>query len=221
MPKPKKGTVAYKRWFAARVTHGGYIGGKEQPMHYIWRSMLIRCDKPEKNYEHVRVCKRWRKYENFVADMGERPTPKHTLDRWPNPFGNYEPTNCRWATWSQQHRNKRATRIFSDGKREGSIAQWSEWLGVSRELLRYRWTKRGTLVYDKIFWMRTFKTKHKILPPIPKEKYRKNTKFFEQDGVVKSLPEWASDLGITMGCAWRRMKTTGTFDRGKVWHARP
>jgi hypothetical protein len=204
-----------------RITHGGYIGGKELPMHYIWRSMLIRCDKNHKNYEHVRVCRHWCKYENFVADMGERPTPKHTLDRWPNPFGNYEPTNCRWATWSQQHRNKRATKLFSDGKREGCIAQWSKWLGLSRPLLRYRWTKCGTLVPGKTFVMRTFGTEAVSLPTPPSLTYHKNSRLYECDGTVKSLSEWARDLKITKGCAWRRMKTIGTFERGKNWNAHP
>ena len=139
-----KTKATYKRWFSARVTHGGYIGGKEQPMHYIWRSMLARCDTKVKNYEHVEVCERWRNYGNFVADMGERPSPKHTLDRWPNPFGNYEPSNCRWATWDQQARNKRETDFFTDGHRVGSIADWAEWLGIGRELARWRWLEKGT-----------------------------------------------------------------------------
>lgn len=156
---------------AARVTHGGYVGGKEQPMHYIWRSMLIRCDKPAKNYEHVKVCRRWRKYENFIEDMGERPTPKHTLDRWPDPFGNYELFNCRWATWNQQARNKRATVIFTDGKRIGSIADWAEWLGIGRELARYRWLTRGTFADGMRFKMRTLKTKWTKIPIISRGRY--------------------------------------------------
>lgn len=166
-----KTSATYKRWMAARVTHGGYVGGKEQPMHYIWRSMLIRCDKPAKNYEHVKVCRRWRKYENFIEDMGERPTPKHTLDRWPDPFGNYELFNCRWATWNQQARNKRATVIFTDGKRIGSIADWAEWLGIGRELARYRWLTRGTFADGMRFKMRTLKTKWTKIPIISRGRY--------------------------------------------------
>lgn len=216
-----KTSSIYKQWMASRVTHGAYVGGKESSEHAIWRSMIQRCKEKRKNYEHVKVCKRWAKYESFIADMGPRPTNGHTLDRYPNNHGDYKQSNCRWATWSEQHRNKRATRIFSDGHREGSIAQWSEWLGISRPLLRYRWVNRGTLVYGKTFWVRTSNTAHSELKIIPKSKYRKDTKFFEQSGVVKSLPEWAEELGMTMQCAFVRMKKWGTFEKGKVWHARP
>jgi hypothetical protein len=54
----------------------------------------------------VLVCKRWEIFENFLADMGERP-PGKTLDRWPDSDGNYEPTNCRWATPREQYWNRR------------------------------------------------------------------------------------------------------------------
>jgi hypothetical protein len=54
----------------------------------------------------VKVCERWNNsFENFLADMGERPEGK-TLDRFPNAFGNYEPGNCRWATPVEQEANK-------------------------------------------------------------------------------------------------------------------
>jgi hypothetical protein len=54
----------------------------------------------------VRVCKRWLQFSNFLADMGARPAGT-SLDRYPNPSGNYKPTNCRWATSYQQRHNRR------------------------------------------------------------------------------------------------------------------
>jgi hypothetical protein len=54
----------------------------------------------------IRVCERWDSYENFLADMGRRPSLRHSLDRM-DTNGNYEPNNCRWATWKEQHRNRR------------------------------------------------------------------------------------------------------------------
>ena len=52
------------------------------------------------------ICTRWNDFENFLADMGVKPTPEHSIDRI-NGNGNYEPSNCRWATSAEQHKNRR------------------------------------------------------------------------------------------------------------------
>lgn len=87
-------------------------GQTDTPTWRSWTSMIKRCRYPSyKNFKYwggrgISVCERWQKFENFMKDMGERPTGK-SLDRYPNKDGNYEPGNCRWATPKEQAANRR------------------------------------------------------------------------------------------------------------------
>ena len=97
-------------WDAARK-HGMH----GTPTYRVWNGMTQRCLNPKNGRwddyggRGITVCERWQIFENFVADMGERPEGE-TLDRYPNQNGNYEPGNCRWATAEQQGQNKRPYR---------------------------------------------------------------------------------------------------------------
>lgn len=90
-----------------RIKHG--MNGT--PTYRSWVEMRRRCRDPQRDKYHaamgVSVCERWQSFVNFLADMGERPSLRHSIDRFPNPFGNYEPGNCRWATAEQQANNRR------------------------------------------------------------------------------------------------------------------
>jgi hypothetical protein len=79
--------------------------------------MIQRCEQPThigyKDYggRGITVCKRWREsYAAFLADMGRKPSLKHSIDRYPDNDGDYEPGNCRWATAKEQSANQRARR---------------------------------------------------------------------------------------------------------------
>ena len=104
--------VMYREIGKANRTHGHTPVGNHSVIYVTWSSMKQRCTNPRhgsfKNYggRGIKICARWlNSFENVFADMGERP-PERSLDRIDND-GNYEPSNCRWATIHQQNANKR------------------------------------------------------------------------------------------------------------------
>lgn len=116
------------------------------PEYYAWQHMYARCYNPKhkefKNYgaRGVSVCGQWRDFNVFFADMGERPSPLHSLDRVDN-NGNYGPENCRWATKSEQSNNKRTNRIIQHDGLALNVAQWARHLGLTRKALDCRLRK--------------------------------------------------------------------------------
>lgn len=99
--------------------HGHAKRGKITPEFMSWSNIIERCYNPNcKKFQDyggrgIKVCHRWLDdklgFKNFLYDMGERPSLKHSIDRFPNTDGDYEPSNCRWATPKQQVRNRRIT----------------------------------------------------------------------------------------------------------------
>lgn len=108
-----------------------------EPLKSIWKAMVARCTQPHHpsyaNYggRGIQVCDRWLDYSAFREDVGERPSSKHSLDRIDND-GDYEPSNCRWATSSEQNRNTRANRLIEHQGETLTVAEWSERLGIKR-----------------------------------------------------------------------------------------
>lgn len=112
-----------------------------------WRSMKDRCLNPKnKAYLYyggrgIKVCERWLSFYNFLSDMGEKPVGL-TLERI-NTNGNYEPGNCKWATWEEQHNNTRKSRFVYFNEEKKTIRQWEKNLGMPKHVLYKRIFLRG------------------------------------------------------------------------------
>lgn len=122
------------------------------PEHNTWMEIRRRCEDPKRNnyYSHgargIRVCERWMVFNNFYADMGQRPSDQHSIDRIDND-GNYEPGNCRWATRAEQALNTRRNLIvtafgitaplgaFFEGKMNNSTPYKRAW----KRITKYGW----------------------------------------------------------------------------------
>lgn len=112
------------------------------PTWNSWSAMRRRCQKQDDKDYHkygargIVVCERWQSFENFMADMGERPEGM-TIDRVDN-NGNYEPENCRWATPLQQSRNSRNSVVIEYQGEKHCVAEWAALVGIEVKTLQYR-----------------------------------------------------------------------------------
>jgi len=117
-----------------------------------WIAMKKRCEYEKAiNYANyggrgIKVCERWVSFENFLEDMGVRPEGM-TLDRVDS-NGNYEPSNCRWATWEQQGRNRRNIKTINYKEKEYCQVELAEFLGISSQTIAKR-IKDGKKIDDK------------------------------------------------------------------------
>jgi len=129
--------------------HGERGGKKRQtgsPEYKAWDSLRQRCMNPnDASYEWygakgVRVCERWNDFANFLADMGRKPSSKHSIDR-EDSNGNYEPNNCRWATGIEQARNRSNNRNVLAYR---TLKEAAEAVGISyvtvKSRLGYGWS---------------------------------------------------------------------------------
>ena len=99
-----------------------------RPEYRSWIEMRRRCSNPTRpewaryGGRGIRVCERWESsFDDFISDMGPRPSSRHSLDRIDND-GNYEPTNCRWATAEEQARNRRTNVVLATGEIQADAA---------------------------------------------------------------------------------------------------
>ena len=136
--------------------HGHATRGRASPEYGIWNAMHARCTLPNNKCFNIyggrgiKVCERWRSFENFIADMGPRPSLKHSLDRYPNGDGDYEPGNCRWATSIEQGSNKRNNHLIEIDGETKTVSAWARERGLHKDLIFGRlgrgWTPRDAVM---------------------------------------------------------------------------
>lgn len=131
------------------LRHGHAKRTERSPTYNSWAGMMQRCYYPKHVKYHlyggrgIEVCERWHLFDNFLADMGERPMGT-SLDRIDGTKG-YSPDNCRWSTKSEQMRNTGRALVF-EGK---PLAQWAEESGVPYQTLKARLRDQGTIYLKK------------------------------------------------------------------------
>ncbi len=143
------GCIKREYWAARHRTHG-----KTDSREFRnWQGMIDRCfnanssDWNEYGGRGITVCERWlgqNGFANFLLDMGTRPSIQHSIDRFPNRDGNYEPGNCRWATKKEQSQNRKNVIWITIAGTRLCVADWALQRGIKpgtiRKRLRLGWS---------------------------------------------------------------------------------
>jgi len=135
LPKKRNCENGNKSWFKSGVAQTEKHGMSNSLTYKVWSGILSRCNTPSASgYENygargIGVCERWLKFENFLSDMGEKPS-EMSIDRI-DTNGNYEPGNCRWSSRKEQNRNKRGLRYLTYNARTQCLSAWAEEVGVN------------------------------------------------------------------------------------------
>jgi hypothetical protein len=164
------------------------------PRYSNWLGMVRRCSNPRYSSAHryvgrgITVCDDWKGrwgFHNFCNDMGEKPTPAHTLDRWPDRNGNYEPSNCRWETLPEQQRNKDSVSLYSTPDGHRTLGQIADKAGIRPRTVYWRKRKGQSL--------------EEATRPA---KYRQ---LLDHDGLTLSIADWSERTGLPVNTIYKRL----------------
>lgn len=166
-----------------------------------WCSMIARCFNQNNPAYHnyggrgITICDRWRNsFENFYTDMGSKPGPEYSIDRFPDMNGNYEPGNCRWATPMEQANNLRTNVVLEHDGNKGTVAEMSRKLNVSAKTIYTRLSK-GASVSEA------------LNPEI-----RKPSTYTFDDKTL-TLSEWSNLIGIEVATLENRLNNNWPLDK--------
>ena len=174
---------------------------ENDPLFYIWQSMKERCRNPNHQaYRYyggrgIKVCKRWKDFKTFKQDMGPRPDG-FSIDRWPNKDGDYKPSNCRWASITQQIRNRSNTRFLTYKGQKRPMAEWAEILDMPKHTLAVR-LKNGWTAKRAIETPVRPRAKSKVINVDPMR--------LRYCGKVLTLSQWSVRLNIGKSIIYQRL----------------
>jgi hypothetical protein len=146
--------------------------GRHRSNEYAsWRAMRNRCNNTKSKDFHryggrgIGICERWEDFRNFYADMGERPADNYSLERI-DVNGNYEPSNCRWATPAEQGVNRRNNKYYTLNGVTLTAMQWSKRTGIPRGTISRRlhsgWSVEDALTTPNIRGQRVIKKRAEL-----------------------------------------------------------
>lgn len=163
----------------------------------VWHGMKRRCyETRRRDYKYyggrgIAVCERWRtSFVNFFADMGPKPFPEAQIERVDND-GNYEKSNCKWATQEEQKQNTRNVRKLTYNGETLSIGEWAKKLGIDRSTLRLRLDKGWPLE-------EVFSSEISFVP-------RSTARILTCNGESLTMRAWARKLGIVHSTIAKRI----------------
>lgn len=172
-------------------------GKHNTPLYKVWTAIKMRCLNPNcpawdlYGGRGITICDEWLDFETFAKAVGERPSNKHSLDRYPDPNGNYEPGNVRWATQFEQMQNmSRNVHVTWNGETH-TLSEWSRRTGISESGLGWRYHQGWPP--EKMFSQE--RQKGGIAPQM-----------FTLGEVTQSLPDWAKATGIPYGTIKTRLR---------------
>lgn len=185
---------------------------QKMPEYRAWRSMKERCTNPKhrqyKNYggRGIKVDPVWlRSFQAFFDYVGPRPTPQHSLDRYPDVNSGYRPGNVRWATVKQQQRNRRVNHLMTYHDRTQSLAAWAEDFSINPQTLLSR--LGSGLSLEEALTKPVIK--HKIWP------------CFTYRGITQSVDDWAKAMNMPRHVVRQRIRIGWSIERALTEPIRP
>ncbi len=170
-------------------------GRSGTPEHRIWVGMIKRCTNPKTaQYQDyggrgIAICEKWRhSFAAFLADVGERPSSAHTIERRENDKG-YEPGNCYWATRKEQGNNTRRNHVVEFEGRRLTISQWSDETGINVNTL----------------WHRLVTNKWPVKKALSCPARGMSNPVVEYGGEKLTVTGWAKRYNLPQGALWLRI----------------